>query len=300
MFPELPLSTGSRPAAYEHLHSSHVSIDSVVQQASSSGLSETFRDEIFHGIRKQEERSVEADYGRGYELDSVSRQQKAVDKVIANALGSLNLIEDRRPSLKKGNGWGNHAAGKILVLVKTERGSLCERKKEKILEEWVSKQADREHRLKIQREVTYFLGNPGTGRLELGDLDLTSCPDFFYQKPFVCSLYKLCLNRNNFGEFPEEVTWLECLECLDLSNNYLTSVPASISRLCCLEYLDLANNCFTSVPDSISQLPGLRFLNLSNNHLEFLPERIGQLELTSRPKSVDSSGQSRIVYTNLT
>ncbi len=295
---ELSSNTGNKSAAYEHLHSSGASREPVVQQACSNALSETFRDEILQGFREQKERSIEADHVRVYELDASPRPQEAVDKVTANALGSLTPIENRQPSLKDGNGKGNHAAGNIPVLVKMERGSLYQLKQEEILQKWVNKEAYGENRSEIKHEITDFLNNPSKGTLTLDNFHLTSLPDTFYKEPFVSSLRKLFLHENLFTSFPEQINALGRLQFLDLSNNHFTALPASISQLRHLEILNLSNNYLTAIPASITQLRVLKFLDLSYNRIKFLPETIGQLELITPPKSMDSLGQSRIIYIN--
>ncbi|KAH3764342.1 Leucine-rich repeat protein SHOC-2 [Pelomyxa schiedti] len=113
-------------------------------------------------------------------------------------------------------------------------------------------------------------------------------------------LRSLALCRNNIAVLPDEISNLQSLTLLNLSDNVLTSIPNAlcnitelqtlklsgnrietlpdnISKLTKLTQLSVASNRLTQLPPAIGTLPCLRELILSNNALQLLPNNIGQL-----------------------
>ncbi|CAH9060026.1 unnamed protein product [Cuscuta epithymum] len=89
---------------------------------------------------------------------------------------------------------------------------------------------------------------------------------------FADSLIFLSLHTNNLsGEIPD-LSHLNQLTHLDISNNQLTNgVPPSIEALINLKYLNLSNNKLTgSIPHRLTRLTALETLDLSNNRLSGL------------------------------
>ncbi len=77
---------------------------------------------------------------------------------------------------------------------------------------------------------------------------------------------------------PPEISKLEKLTTLDISDNKLTSLPPEISKLEKLTQLDISGNKLTSLPFGISKLKNLIQLDISGNKLTYLPSEISKLK----------------------
>ncbi|MCV6637975.1 leucine-rich repeat domain-containing protein [Candidatus Albibeggiatoa sp. nov. NOAA] len=96
-------------------------------------------------------------------------------------------------------------------------------------------------------------------------------------------LQKLFLVQAALTDIPDEVSQLEHLVQLDLSENHLNRFPQAILQLTKLQALNLkqayANDVKRiDIPSEIKQLVNLEKLDMSNNHLYQLPVEFGQLE----------------------
>ncbi|XP_042465229.1 receptor like protein 29-like isoform X2 [Zingiber officinale] len=101
------------------------------------------------------------------------------------------------------------------------------------------------------------------------------------------SLEQLSLKSNPslVGAIPPEISSLNSLQVLTLSQNHLTGrIPDSISQLASLVHLDLSYNVLTSsIPPQIGQLKKLINLDLSYNSLSGrVPQSIGQMVLLQK------------------
>lgn len=76
-------------------------------------------------------------------------------------------------------------------------------------------------------------------------------------------------------EFPQEVFDLsDCLEILDLSDNYLTELPSDLDRLTNLRILFLSNNHFTSIPSVLASCSKLEMISFKSNKLTIVDEDV--------------------------
>lgn len=111
-------------------------------------------------------------------------------------------------------------------------------------------------RLSIERQNLRVVPAPVSDLLELTDLDL----------------------RNNFLRNLTDLSKLQKLTVLKLTNNQLESLPASVFDLAKLEQLWVDVNKLTSLPSDLAKLTHLWYLKLDENDLAHLPDEIGQLQ----------------------
>ncbi|MFL6273920.1 MAG: COR domain-containing protein [Blastocatellia bacterium] len=78
-------------------------------------------------------------------------------------------------------------------------------------------------------------------------------------------------------ELIEQISRLEQLKVLDLTNNKLTALPDWLSNLTNLTTLDLSNNELTALPDWLANLTNLTVLYLTGNKLTALPDWLANL-----------------------
>ncbi|KAJ4224047.1 hypothetical protein NW759_005715 [Fusarium solani] len=124
--------------------------------------------------------------------------------------------------------------------------------------------------------------------LSLRSLNISS--NFLDKFPlFLCnlpSLVDLDLSFNGIATIPPEISGLQNLEKLLITNNRLThAVPASFRQLISLRELDIKYNGITSI-DIISELPKLEILSADHNCVSSFVgqfESIRQLKLNSNP-----------------
>ncbi len=96
------------------------------------------------------------------------------------------------------------------------------------------------------------------------------------------NLTELDLSNNLLSEIPEHLSRLQNLAELNLSGNRLAEIPEHLSRLQNLAELNLSRNRLAEIPEQLSQLQNLTSLNLSGNRLAEIPEQLSQLQnLTS-------------------
>jgi Leucine-rich repeat (LRR) protein len=93
-------------------------------------------------------------------------------------------------------------------------------------------------------------------------------------------------NSNLWGVIPEEITTLEQLVQLDLSDNYNSHGPAFLGRLTSLQHLRLNNNYVRSIPSTWGHLVHLRSLELSGNQFNCLPQSVRSLPNLDSPWQV--------------
>ncbi len=304
----LPPNAAIRSTVYEDLHSSHASRNPAEQQASLNTLPGIFRDEIFHDIGEQGERSVGAQYEKVYESELITRLREAVERVLANAPRFFRPIENGRPSSKDGNRGENHAEANIFCLVKTGIDLSTDLKLEWLLLLWITHKEPIQEKMKAGYEIIRFLNDSKETMLRLGNLDLEYPPNIFCEQAIFSRLYTLVLSNNRLISFPPGIEWLQYLKYLDLSNNRLKSVVPRIYNLENLEYLDLSENQLTRLPKEIGKLENLITLHVCCNHLISLPNEIKQLRklkllnfednptLTSLPKGLLKLDRSCSVY----
>ena len=89
---------------------------------------------------------------------------------------------------------------------------------------------------------------------------------------------ELLLGRNNFSEFPLELTRFTQLKTLSLACNKLITLPAEITKLRKLRYLDLDDNQLTELPENFGELKKLESLYLRGNPLKTLPGSMVNLD----------------------
>lgn len=110
---------------------------------------------------------------------------------------------------------------------------------------------------------------PEGARLYLQDRalrDLSSCRDLL--KPELVDYVNL--DRNDFEEFPVELTTLTGLKWLRLNRNRLSALP-DLSPLVNLRRIYLKGNRFTAVPEALKSLPALTDVDLSQNPISEVP-----------------------------
>ena len=110
---------------------------------------------------------------------------------------------------------------------------------------------------------------PEGARLYLQDRalrDLSSCRDLL--KPELVDYVNL--DRNDFEEFPAELTTLTGLKWLRLNRNRLSTLP-DLSPLVNLRRIYLKGNRFTAVPEALKSLPALTDVDLSQNPISEVP-----------------------------
>lgn len=91
------------------------------------------------------------------------------------------------------------------------------------------------------------------------------------------SIKKLILTNNQLTSLPEGIGSLSQLEELLLVSNKLTSLPESMKEMIGLKVLNLDRNQLQELPAWLSKLTSLENLNISANQLTTLPEEIGGL-----------------------
>jgi tRNA A-37 threonylcarbamoyl transferase component Bud32 len=76
-------------------------------------------------------------------------------------------------------------------------------------------------------------------------------------------------------EFPREIFDLaDCLEVLDLSNNYLCELPDDLDRLINMRILFLSNNEFEKIPSVLARCPKLEMISFKSNELTTVDENV--------------------------
>jgi hypothetical protein len=76
-------------------------------------------------------------------------------------------------------------------------------------------------------------------------------------------------------EFPLEILNLvDCLEVLDLSDNYLSALPDDLDRLINLRILFLSNNDFVTIPSVLARCPKLEMISFKSNALTTIDEQV--------------------------
>ncbi len=81
------------------------------------------------------------------------------------------------------------------------------------------------------------------------------------------ALDTLGLTLGLFGKFPAEISKLQKLKYLDLSDSYMTSID-NLTALENLHHLLLYGCGLSKLPDSIGNLVNLKFIGLVGNHLD--------------------------------
>ena len=96
---------------------------------------------------------------------------------------------------------------------------------------------------------------------------LEKLPDEIYQLDCVRNII---LSDNYFSDFPMGLAKFDnCLEYLDLSNNFIEEMPYNIEEFRNLKFLDLSNNNIMEINNKICELKNLQFLNLKGNRIPF-------------------------------
>lgn len=142
-----------------------------------------------------------------------------------------------------------------------------------------------------------------SGALNLANRNITEIPN---------DVYKI-----NLAEKPDETSvsfeqsdqsWWDdvFLSKLILTANSIVNISEDISFLDKLSYLDVSDNKISVLPKSLTQLTQLKYLNISKNKIQNLPEDIGDFQEMQQLlctyngiKSLPSSMMSLISLTNL-
>lgn len=109
--------------------------------------------------------------------------------------------------------------------------------------------------------------------INLDNMKLTKFPDDIARN----RVDNISIIGNRFTAFPDEVLKYRTLKAINASFNRIANFP-DLSRLQELEYLDLSNNRISEVDGTVGNLQNLRYLNLSNNtRLRNISLNIGRL-----------------------
>lgn len=90
-------------------------------------------------------------------------------------------------------------------------------------------------------------------------------------------LKELDLSNNEFTMVHEDIGGFECLQSLSLENNSLESFLEETHGLKSLEVLQIGQNSLNEFPPGIIYLPGIRRLQVDRNCFQTIPEQIGEL-----------------------
>lgn len=102
---------------------------------------------------------------------------------------------------------------------------------------------------------------------------LSSFPSFI----FIQKIQKLNLSYNYISEIPSNILILNNLKELNLSDNMIRSFPKELCLLSRLQKLDLSNNSINNIPNEIYKLINLEFLDLSKNYIIHVPIELSLL-----------------------
>jgi len=94
----------------------------------------------------------------------------------------------------------------------------------------------------------------------------------------------LNVDDNYVNQLPESIGQLKYLRELSIQENYLVSLPAQFGHLLSLRILNLSFNSLISLPRDFSQLRMLEYFDVSYNQLRKLPASIGNLKNLSKFK----------------
>ncbi|XP_065644574.1 DISP complex protein LRCH3 isoform X3 [Hydra vulgaris] len=141
------------------------------------------------------------------------------------------------------------------------------------------------------------------GELFIQQKNLKSFP-IYVDDYDLADVTRVDISRNKFSELPQEILSFTMMEKLICSNNMLKSLP-DVSHLNALSYLDISQNHLQSLPAHICSLP-LKILKASYNKLTGLPTQIGLLsklqsldvscnELTSLPSTMGELSSLRLL-----
>lgn len=103
---------------------------------------------------------------------------------------------------------------------------------------------------------------------------ISSIPRWFFER--MNQLVFVCLAGNLISSIPEELSLLDNLESLDLSQNDVQALPKTIGKLTKLTRLKLSENKISSLPEEIGLLKKLEILDVSKNLLTELPVELSQ------------------------
>jgi Leucine-rich repeat (LRR) protein len=120
---------------------------------------------------------------------------------------------------------------------------------------------------------------------------------------------ELKLFRKGLTKFPDDISKLQHIELLDLSDNQLTFLPESIGLLKNLSRLNLSDNKISELPSSMKNMSNLRAISLSNNEMYQLPKNLlefTQLEFLDisynnflhLPQDIDKLANLEILFAN--
>lgn len=110
-------------------------------------------------------------------------------------------------------------------------------------------------------------------RINLDDV-IETIPDSIYSMKNLNGL--TIWNTTNF--ISDDISKLENLRILDLTQNQLEKIPNNICKLSKLERLYLNHNKLVDLPDELGQLENLVRLNICDNQLREIPKGIYQLQ----------------------
>ena len=95
---------------------------------------------------------------------------------------------------------------------------------------------------------------------------------------YINNLELLDLSHNYIGKLSKKITDLQNLKILNLNDNYISVLPSFLKDIKSLKELYLNNNKIELIPSSIQYFPALKILHLSQNHIEQLPIEIGLIK----------------------